>query len=301
MFWNDGWFEHVVKFCREFGIKNSEWWSQMLPAMETGSEAVRGFLESFVGETKGELFPTRESCIEFYSRPENFQKLQNALSRAIWFEFGDVAAELTEDDAIKAVILWGGPKVFCAGADIKAMNEMDFQEASAHAGVLQRSFEAMARVPKVVIAAINGYALGGGMELALTGDTLPAERFPELGLVNRLAEPGAQIGRDQPRQPLQAVDDGGAVAVQDAEVHRVQASASDGRHAGEALPLLGIGPSGPGAAGRGVVGEHDDLRRPRHRRLARRTDGLGERAVKIDYLDVVITRWPPGKRVYGHG
>lgn len=78
VFWNDGWFEHVLRFVRAHGIKNSEWWSRMLPAMEQGSETMREFLESFVGETKGELFPTPEACIEFYSRPENFQKLQNA-------------------------------------------------------------------------------------------------------------------------------------------------------------------------------------------------------------------------------
>jgi radical SAM superfamily enzyme YgiQ (UPF0313 family) len=75
VFWNDGWFAHVVAFCRAFGITNAEWWKAMLPALEEGDAEVRGFLDQFVGETKGELFPTRESCIEFYSRPENFQKL----------------------------------------------------------------------------------------------------------------------------------------------------------------------------------------------------------------------------------
>lgn len=77
VFWNDGWFEHVVNLARAFGIRNSEWWSRMLPAMENGNEVMRGFLDDFVGETKGELFPTPESCIEFYSRPENFARLQS--------------------------------------------------------------------------------------------------------------------------------------------------------------------------------------------------------------------------------
>ncbi|MBL8701710.1 MAG: cobalamin-dependent protein [Alphaproteobacteria bacterium] len=76
VFWNDGWFEAVVRFMRAHGIKNSEWWAQMLPAMENGSQAMRDFLDSFVGETKGELFPTRESCAEFCARPENFAKLE---------------------------------------------------------------------------------------------------------------------------------------------------------------------------------------------------------------------------------
>lgn len=76
VFWNDGWFDVVVRFARAHGIKNSEWWSRMLPAMENGGPAIRGFLDSFVGETVGELFPTREACIEFYSREENFAKLE---------------------------------------------------------------------------------------------------------------------------------------------------------------------------------------------------------------------------------
>ena len=76
VFWNDGWFEQVARFVRSHGITNSEWWSRMLPAMEEGSPAMREFLASFVAETEGELFPTREACVEFYSQQENFEKLQ---------------------------------------------------------------------------------------------------------------------------------------------------------------------------------------------------------------------------------
>lgn len=67
-------------------------------------------------------------------------------------------------------MIWGGPKVFAAGADIKAMREMSYQDAFAHAGQLQDSFKILAEIPKVVIAAVNGYALGGGCELSLTAD-----------------------------------------------------------------------------------------------------------------------------------
>ncbi len=76
VFWNDGWFHHLVHHARAHGITNSEWWSQMLPAMEDGGTVMRGFLDQFVGETKGELFPTREDCVAFYSRPENFAALE---------------------------------------------------------------------------------------------------------------------------------------------------------------------------------------------------------------------------------
>lgn len=108
VFWNDGWFEHVVRFVRAHGIKNSEWWSCMLPAMENGSDKMRGFLESFADETQNELFPTREACIDFYSSPENFQRLQSGeigdnlmyryraiASFFLWDEVCDTAMEAT--------------------------------------------------------------------------------------------------------------------------------------------------------------------------------------------------------------
>lgn len=77
VFWNDGWFEQVVNYTRSQGIKNSDWWSLMVPAMEQSGPVMRGFLESFIGETIGELFPTREACVEHYCQPENFKKLEN--------------------------------------------------------------------------------------------------------------------------------------------------------------------------------------------------------------------------------
>jgi radical SAM superfamily enzyme YgiQ (UPF0313 family) len=82
VFWNDGWFEGVVRFLRANGIRNSEWWSALLPAMEQGSPRMRAFLDSFVAETIGELFPDRESCVAFCAEPENFAKLERG-------EFGD--------------------------------------------------------------------------------------------------------------------------------------------------------------------------------------------------------------------
>jgi hypothetical protein len=82
VFWNDGWFDAVLRFVRTQGIKNSEWWSALLPAMTHGSQRIRAFLDSFVTETLGELFPDREACIAFCSEPKNFEKLERG-------EFGD--------------------------------------------------------------------------------------------------------------------------------------------------------------------------------------------------------------------
>lgn len=77
VFWNDSWFDILVHYVKGLGVKPSEWWASMLPALEQGSPEVRQFLERFVSETVNELFPTREACIEFYNRDENFERLRN--------------------------------------------------------------------------------------------------------------------------------------------------------------------------------------------------------------------------------
>lgn len=94
----------------------------------------------------------------------------NALNPQVWQELAEAGQRCTDDNEIAAVVIWGGPRVFAAGADIKAMAEMDFQKFFASGGGLQEAFKTLARIPKVVIAAVNGYALGGGCELAMTAD-----------------------------------------------------------------------------------------------------------------------------------
>jgi hypothetical protein len=76
VFWNDSWFHSLLRFAQSFGVRASEWWDAMLPAMENGSPAVRKFLDDFVSETTNELFPTREACIDFYAQEHNFKRLQ---------------------------------------------------------------------------------------------------------------------------------------------------------------------------------------------------------------------------------
>ncbi len=105
----------------------------------------------------------------------------NALNSQIWGELAEAAKQVTDDDTIGAVVIWGGPKVFAAGADIKQMQGMDFQEFFARGGGLQEAFDALARIPKPTIAAINGYALGGGCELSLTADFRYAADNAKLG------------------------------------------------------------------------------------------------------------------------
>jgi enoyl-CoA hydratase/carnithine racemase len=68
----------------------------------------------------------------------------NALNQQLWTELADAADEVTEDDAVGAVVIWGGPKVFAAGADIKAMVEMTSRTFYAHMGGLQEAFRKLA-------------------------------------------------------------------------------------------------------------------------------------------------------------
>jgi enoyl-CoA hydratase/carnithine racemase len=106
----------------------------------------------------------------------------NALSRQVWLEIGEVAQEAAERDDVGAVVVWGGPKVFAAGADIKEFPTWGYRDVNDATGqVLQRSLDTLARLPKITIAAIHGYALGGGCELALACDFRFAADNAKLG------------------------------------------------------------------------------------------------------------------------
>jgi enoyl-CoA hydratase/carnithine racemase len=94
----------------------------------------------------------------------------NAISFQVQDELADAARQVGGDERVRAVVLWGGERVFAAGADVKEMQGLSFAGMSARTADLQAAFTALARIPKVVIAAVNGYALGGGCELALTAD-----------------------------------------------------------------------------------------------------------------------------------
>ena len=94
----------------------------------------------------------------------------NAISLAVQAELRAAAAEATERDDVKAVVVWGGERVFAAGNDVKEMANLSYADMVKHSGPMQGAVTAIARIPKPVVAAINGYALGGGCELALAAD-----------------------------------------------------------------------------------------------------------------------------------
>jgi enoyl-CoA hydratase/carnithine racemase len=94
----------------------------------------------------------------------------NALNAQVQEEIRACAAEATIRDDVRAVILYGGERVFAAGADIKEMKDMSYVQMLGHAGTLQDCFAAVARIPKPVVAAVTGFALGGGCELSMCAD-----------------------------------------------------------------------------------------------------------------------------------
>lgn len=106
----------------------------------------------------------------------------NALDATMQRRLVEVADEAAERDDVSAVIVWGGEKVFAAGADIAEMAEMSFADMSAHVRLLQKFSRALAGIPKPTVAAITGFALGGGLETALCCDFRVVASNVRLGL-----------------------------------------------------------------------------------------------------------------------
>lgn len=105
----------------------------------------------------------------------------NALDAQVQDELRAAGSEVSTRSDVRAVVLYGGEKVFAAGADIKEMAEMSYSDMVDRSAALQAAFTAIARIPKPVIAAVTGYALGGGCELALTADLRIAADDARLG------------------------------------------------------------------------------------------------------------------------
>ncbi len=117
----------------------------------------------------------------------------NALNVQVQEEIRAAATEAAERDDVKAVVVYGGEKVFAAGADIKEMADMQYVDMVRRSGALQSSFSAVARIPKPVIAAVTGYALGGGCELALCADVRFASEDAVLGQPEVLVPSGPHV------------------------------------------------------------------------------------------------------------
>jgi enoyl-CoA hydratase/carnithine racemase len=91
------------------------------------------------------------------------------------------AREAGERESVRAVVIWGGERIFAAGADIKVMATLDPEAVRPIVSALGEALVELERLPKVTISAINGYALGGGCELAIATDFRFAATDARLG------------------------------------------------------------------------------------------------------------------------
>jgi enoyl-CoA hydratase/carnithine racemase len=105
----------------------------------------------------------------------------NPLDIEVQDAIGEAARQVSTDPDIAAVVVYGGEKVFAAGADIKEMQRMTYTDMVDRAPVIQDCFRAVAQIPKPTVAAITGYALGAGCELALCCDFRVAASDAKLG------------------------------------------------------------------------------------------------------------------------
>src|SRR5689334_492848 len=105
----------------------------------------------------------------------------NPLNTQVQEELRAAAHAAAADPAVRAVVVYGGPKVFAAGADITEFTATTYQQMCLRAAALSGAFDAVARIEKPVVAAITGYALGGGCELALACDWRVVAEDAKLG------------------------------------------------------------------------------------------------------------------------
>jgi enoyl-CoA hydratase/carnithine racemase len=106
----------------------------------------------------------------------------NALARPVSLELSEAALAVAAEPSVRSVVVWGGERIFAAGADIKEMVDYGPEEVAPDVGALEQACRDIEAIPKVVVAAVNGFALGGGCEVALACDVRVAAEDAQLGL-----------------------------------------------------------------------------------------------------------------------
>jgi enoyl-CoA hydratase/carnithine racemase len=107
----------------------------------------------------------------------------NAINTVMAVRLAQACAELAQDPQVQAIVLYGtGARAFCVGADLKERNRMSDADLLRQRPVFRAAFGGLLALPQPVVAAVHGYALGGGCELALCCDVIVADETAEFGL-----------------------------------------------------------------------------------------------------------------------
>ena len=130
--------------------------------------------ENILTDTRGE--GSHRTGLITLNRPKQL----NALNDALMDELGAALLAFDADEAIGCIVVTGSDKAFAAGADIAAMAKLEYREVVLN-GFISRNWETMLRVRKPVIAAVSGFALGGGCELAMMCDFIIAAETAKFG------------------------------------------------------------------------------------------------------------------------
>jgi len=145
------------------------------------------------------LYEKKETiAILTFNRPESL----NALNTEVNIQLIEMLDAAEKDVEVKVIVLTGsGKKAFVAGADIKEMTKMDAMRAREHALKAKRAVDRIYHLTKPVIAAVNGFCLGGGMEYALACDFRVASENAQFGLpeINLGIMPGSAGTQRLPR------------------------------------------------------------------------------------------------------
>jgi enoyl-CoA hydratase/carnithine racemase len=174
----------------------------------------------------------------------------NALSTAMAARLATVCGEVAADDAVRAVVLSAaGDKAFCVGADLKERNTMTDAELQRQREVFRAAFGGVLGLPQPVVAAVHGYALGGGCEFALCCDLIVADEtavfgLPEVSVGLVPGGGGTQLARRRlgPGRAADLVLTGRRLAIDEAVSHglvdRRVAAGDAGRQARELATLI---------------------------------------------------------------
>lgn len=135
--------------------------------------------ETIIYSKEGSFFsPEKNIGVIKLNRPTAY----NALNEQLITELYEALQEIEKDDEVKVVVITAeGQKVFCTGADLKLASELDEESALPLVEQGQKIFTYIENFPKPTIAAINGLALGGGLEMALACDIRIAQEEAKVG------------------------------------------------------------------------------------------------------------------------